>query len=60
MAPEFWIGIVGTIVALAYLANGIRLSRGPEGHGANAGRLHIVMAGIFLPVLWGIVLVATA
>lgn len=52
MAPEIWIGILGTLFLAAFIINGVRLSRGPEGHGANAGRLHMVMGGITLPFMW--------
>ena len=56
MPLQIWVGIIGTIVALAFVANGIRHIRAGEGHLANAGRLHIMMAGLFLPVLWLVVL----
>lgn len=59
MSPPVWIAIAGTIFALAFLGNGLRLSVGPEGHAANAGRLHVAMAAMFLPILWVIVLFAT-
>ncbi len=59
MEAPIWIGIAGTIVGLAFLFNGMRLVRGPEGHAANAGALHIAMAGMFLPVMWVIILFAT-
>ena len=52
MAPELWIGIGGTIMLLGFIINGWRLSRGPEGHAANAGRLHMVVGGIALPFMW--------
>lgn len=56
MVAPLWIGIAGTVLALAFLGNGFRLVVGPQGHAANAGRLHIIMAAIFLPILWLIVL----
>jgi len=56
MAAPIWIGIAGTVLALVFIANGMRAAIGPEGHAANAGRLHVGMAGIFLPILWLIVL----
>lgn len=52
MAVEYWVGIAGTVVLLAFILNGMRLSRGPEGHAANAGRLHIVMGTATLPFMW--------
>lgn len=56
MSPPILIGILGTVFALAFMANGLRLVIGPAGHAANAGRLHIAMAGLFLPILWLVVL----
>ncbi|MGB3710110.1 MAG: hypothetical protein WA985_00310 [Erythrobacter sp.] len=56
MSPFLWVAILGTVFGLAFLGNGLRLAYGPEGHAANAGRLHVAMAGIFIPVLWVIVL----
>lgn len=55
MTPTMWIGILGSVFALAFIINGLRLSRGPEGHAANAGRLHVFTAGLFLPILWMVV-----
>lgn len=53
MAAEYWIGIGGTVFALAFIINGWRASRGDaSGHAANAGRLHMVMGIAFLPFLW--------
>lgn len=52
MPAEIWVGIGGTLFLLGFIINGWRLSRGPEGHGANAGRLHMVVGGITLPFLW--------
>lgn len=59
MAPEIWVGIGGTIMLLAFIINGWRRSRGPEGHAANAGRLHMVIGGIALPFVWLAVFAAT-
>ncbi|EAQ28818.1 hypothetical protein NAP1_14503 [Erythrobacter sp. NAP1] len=56
MPLQIWVGIGGTLVALAFVANGIRHIRRGEGHLANAGRLHIAMATLFIPVLWLIVI----
>lgn len=56
MTPFLWIAIAGTLFGGIFLVNGLRLSAGPEGHAANAGRLHIAMAGMFIPLLWVIVL----
>ncbi|TRD11137.1 hypothetical protein FGU71_04235 [Erythrobacter insulae] len=52
MTPTLWIGIIGTIVALAFAANGLRAVRAGPGHAANAGRLHMMMVIVFLPLLW--------
>lgn len=52
MAVEIWVGIAGTLFLLGFIINGWRLSRGPEGHAANAGRLHMVIGGITLPFMW--------
>jgi len=56
MSPFLWIALAGTVFGLAFLVNGLRLSAGPEGHAANAGRLHVAMAGMFVPLLWVVVL----
>ncbi|MEM1052326.1 MAG: hypothetical protein AAGI28_09555 [Pseudomonadota bacterium] len=60
MPPEIWVGIAGTLFLLAFIINGWRLSRGPEGHAANAGRLHMVVGGIALPFIWLAVLAAAS
>lgn len=57
MPIEIWIGLAGTILALAFVANGWRHIKAGEGHLANAGRLHIIMASLFIPLLWMIVFV---
>lgn len=56
MAISIWIGIIGTIFALAFIGNGVRQVMGPAGHAANAGRLHIFIAALFLPILWLVVM----
>jgi|GEM_PF-3950766 len=60
MAPEIWIGIAGTLFLLGFIINGRRLSRGPEGHSANAGRLHMAMGTITLPFMWLAVVAAAS
>ena len=56
MTVSVWIGIFGTLVALAYVLNSVRnLRASPVGHAANAARLHLVMVIAFVPVLWLIV-----
>lgn len=60
MATQIWVGIIGTLVALGFVANGILHIRKGEGHLANAGRLHIAMAVMFVPVLWLVVLTQVA
>jgi len=52
MTPEIWVGVGGTLFLLGFIINGWRLSKGPEGHAANAGRLHMVIGGITLPFMW--------
>nr|WP_298931430.1 hypothetical protein [uncultured Erythrobacter sp.] len=52
MTPTLWIGIIGTLLALAFAANGFRVMRAGHGHVANAGRLHIMIVAIFVPLLW--------
>lgn len=56
MPIQIWVGIIGTLVAIGFVANGIRHIRKGDGHRANAGRLHIMMAIMFVPVMWLIVL----
>ncbi len=58
MAVPIWIGIAGTVLALSFIGNGVRLVMGPAGHAANAGRLHVFMATLFLPILWLVVFMA--
>ncbi|MFL0354903.1 hypothetical protein ACI5KX_00370 [Erythrobacter sp. GH1-10] len=56
MTFVLWIGIIGTVIALAFAANAIRNLRiSPFGHVANASRIHIPMAIAFVPLLWMIV-----
>lgn len=53
MSFTIWVGILGTIVGLAFLANGIRnLRKSDEGHAANAARIHIPTVVVFVPVMW--------
>lgn len=60
MSASLWIGVFGTVVAVGFLLNSIKnLRASPEGHAANAGRLHIAMALIFLPILWVMVLMGS-
>ncbi len=56
MPIQIWVGIAGTLVALGFIANGIREIRKGEGHLANAGRLHIAVSVLFVPILWLVVL----
>lgn len=60
MPVEIWVGIAGTIVLLGFIINGMRLSRGPEGHAANAGRLHMAVGVIALPFMWMAVVAAAS
>lgn len=58
MSPFVWIGIAGTVIALAFLLNAIRNLRASKvGHVANSARIHIPVVIVFVPVLWLIVLV---
>ena len=57
MPFQIWVAIIGTLVALAFVANGVRHIKAGEGHLANAGRLHIMMVVLFVPVMWMVVLV---
>ncbi len=59
MPTEIWVGIGATLFLLGFIINGWRLSRGPEGHAANAGRLHMVVGGIALPFMWLAVIAAS-
>ena len=56
MTPFHWVSLLGSLFGLGFLINGLRLSRGPEGHAANAGRLHVAGASVFLFVIWVILL----
>jgi len=50
------IGIVGTLVALYVFFNGWRLRKsGADGH--TLGGLHMLMAVLFIPMIWWIILV---
>ncbi len=53
MSNAMWLGVFGTVVGLGFLLNSIKnLRRSKEGHAANAGRLHIAMVAVFLPIMW--------
>lgn len=56
MTPQLWIGIIGSVVLLAFILNGMRLARGPKGHAANAGMLHAAVGVMVLPVMWMVVM----
>ena len=57
MDNSIWIGIFGTVVALAFILNSMRNLRvSLTGHAANAGRLHIIMAIAFMPVMWLVIM----
>ena len=60
MTPQLWIGIIGSVVLLAFILNGMRLVRGPKGHAANAGMLHIAVGVMVLPVMWMVVVFSSA
>lgn len=49
------IGIIGTIIALGFFANGWRMrSRGRAG--SALGCAHMIMALLFIPMIWWIIL----
>ena len=53
MTPITWIGIAGTVVAIAFLLNAIRTLRASKvGHVANAARIHIPVVIVFVPIMW--------
>ncbi|MEO0462853.1 MAG: hypothetical protein AAF127_06960 [Pseudomonadota bacterium] len=61
MSFTIWVGIFGTLLGLGFLLNSIKNLRiSPEGHAANAGRLHIAMVAIFLPIMWVMILMSAA
>lgn len=51
----FWIGLGGTLLALAVFANGWRIAR-IGGTGRTMGRLHMLIAPLFIGVIWFIIL----
>ncbi len=51
----FWIGIVGTLIALVIIGNALRTMRkNDKGHGLMM--IYIVMAAMFIGVIWFIIL----
>ena len=57
MSFTMWMGVFGTVVGVGFLLNSIKnLRRSSEGHAANAGRLHIAMVVMFLPIMWLVIL----
>ncbi|MEO1475276.1 MAG: hypothetical protein AAFS13_02755 [Pseudomonadota bacterium] len=57
MSFTIWVGLFGTLVGVGFLLNSIKnLRASPEGHAANAGRLHIAMVSMFLPIMWLIII----
>ncbi|MEL7445002.1 MAG: hypothetical protein AAGK02_04230 [Pseudomonadota bacterium] len=56
MTAITWIGILGSVMALGFIANGVRMIRSKKFHASNAGQLHIATAVIFMAVLWAVVL----
>ena len=60
MTPQLWIGVIGTVALLAFILNGMRMARGPKGHAANAGALHIAVGVMVLPVMWMVVAFSSA
>jgi len=55
MLNPVWIGVIGTILALAIIANAIRILRRTE-DGRGLGMLHIIMTLLFVGVIWFIIL----
>ena len=60
MSTTMWIGILGSVVLIGFFLNGLRLVRGPAGHGANAGSLHMAVSAITLPIIWVVVAMSGA
>lgn len=60
MSPQLWIGIIGTVILLGFIINGVRLARGPKGHAWNAGVLQAGICVMVLPVMWAVVMIAGA
>jgi hypothetical protein len=60
MSPQLWIGIIGTVILLGFILNGVRLARGPKGHAWNAGVLQAAICMMVLPVMWMIVVLSGA
>jgi hypothetical protein len=60
MSPQLWIGVIGTVILLGFILNGVRLARGPKGHAWNAGVLQAAICALVLPVMWMIVMVSDA
>lgn len=60
MSLQLWIGIIGTVILLGFIINGLRLARGPKGHAWNAGVLQAGICALVLPVMWMIVMVSGA
>jgi hypothetical protein len=61
MGFTIWVGIFGTVLGLGFLLNSLKNLRiSPEGHAANAGRLHIAMVVIFVPIMWLVILLGAA
>jgi hypothetical protein len=58
MTPQLWIGVIGTIILLGFILNGVRLARGPKGHAWNAGVLQAAICAMVLPILWLIVVMS--
>ncbi len=57
MSFPMWMGVFGSVVGAGFLLNSIKnLRRSKEGHAANAGRLHIAMVVMFVPVMWLMIL----
>lgn len=53
-----WIGVVGTVLALAVSANGWRLSRvAGDNRSAVLGRLHVWLGALFIPLIWFMIIV---
>lgn len=52
-----WVGIFGTLVGLGFFLNSVKNLRiSGDGHAANAGRLHIAMVVMFVPIMWLVIL----
>lgn len=51
----FWIGVIGTLIALVIIGNAIRTMRG-QAKGRGLMMMYMIMAMMFIGVIWFIIL----